>query len=491
MSNMEHMSVEEIEKSLGIQVEYNPSSFSSKTANEAPKQKDWFSDTCKKVRDDLTGQEAQEKNKAIDNDKIHQAVIGDPKAIEFFRSKITGSLRKLNIDEKKIKYHTFYESLSDAIFHTVWGVSLLKKWEQYPDSEAAAIRGTELWIDIDGQLVRQEERFESEDEVLRVRRTFVNRSEDSLINSKNPELEIEREDGTRISMTQSPRSKDLYIVFRRFPIKSATLETQAKLGTIPQEDVEIYTLFSQLMCNIILGGPVRSAKTSFLRALIGARSDHLVAAVMEKHFELNLKELFPKRLIWEIQSKDGDLHKSFPKLLRMDHDYVVVGEIRGPEGEAWLQSTERGERGGLSTYHLTYEENVVAQVTNHILTDFPNRNYNAEFARAAKNIELIFTFKRDHEDKRRKFLTGVTEVVWNEDTKEVIYNPIIKRSRVNGEYYYNFQISEKLVIEMLDVDKEKTKRLINLLKERAKSHPMSKCVNEEVNEAKELLGVVS
>ncbi|MFS8304118.1 ATPase, T2SS/T4P/T4SS family [Bacillus altitudinis] len=488
MSNMEHMSVEEIEKSLGIQVEYNPSSFSSKTDNEAPKQKDWFGDTCKKVRDDLTGQEAQEKNEAIDNEKIHQAVIGDPKAIEFFRSKITGSLRKLNIDEKKIKYHTFYESLSDAIFHTVWGVSLLKKWEQYPDSEAAAIRGTELWIDIDGQLVRQEERFESEDEVLRVRRTFVNRSEDSLINSKNPELEIEREDGTRISMTQPPRSKDLYIVFRRFPIKSATLETQAKLGTIPQEDVEIYTLFSQLMCNIILGGPVRSAKTSFLRALLAARSDHLIAAVMEKHFELDLKKLFPDRLIWEIQSKDGDLHNAFPKLLRMDHDYVVVGEIRGPEGEAWLQSTERGERGGLSTYHLTDEEDIVAQVTNHILTDFPNRNYDAEFKRAAKNIELVFTFKRDHEDKRRKFLTGVTEVIWNAETKQVIYNPIIKRSRVDGEYYYNFKLSEKLVIEMLDVDKQKTKTLINLLKERTKLRPMSKCVAGEVDEARELLG---
>ncbi|MFP3473090.1 hypothetical protein R0J90_23820, partial [Micrococcus sp. SIMBA_144] len=56
------------------------------------------------------------------------------------------------------EYPDFYSTLEEAIFHEVWGISILHKWENYPKSEAAVIRGLELWIDIDGEFIRQPER---------------------------------------------------------------------------------------------------------------------------------------------------------------------------------------------------------------------------------------------------------------------------------------------------------------------------------------------
>src|SRR5690625_7824489 len=99
-----------------------------------------------------------------------------------------------------------------------------------PQSEACAIRGRELWIDEGGgEFVRQPEMFESDEEVDRVRKSFLARTKDVIVNEKNPTGEVEREDGTRITMSIQPRSKDRYIVFRRFKIGRASCREGGKI----------------------------------------------------------------------------------------------------------------------------------------------------------------------------------------------------------------------------------------------------------------------
>lgn len=266
-----------------------------------------------------------------------------------------------------------------------------------PHSEAAVIRGTELWIDVDGQFVKQNEQFENREAVERVKRAFTIRVKDAVINEQTPELEIEREDGSRITMIQKPRGKDNYIMFRRFVVKNLSLEEQANLGTIQMDDIPFFRSLARVMANTIFAGRVRSAKSTFMKSMLRERDPSYVAAVMEKHFELNLSKELKNRLIFEIQAKEGDLHHAVPRLLRMEHDYIVVGEIRSLETEGYLQACERGERGAYSTYHLTSVENVVPQITRHILDEFPNRNFENELERVARNIDIIVTMSADRD----------------------------------------------------------------------------------------------
>lgn len=429
-----------------------------------------FKDICKIVKAELDKQVIDIENNKEWLERQHQAIVGDPTAISYFQAEIERVLRNRNITSKD--YPKFFKSLSDAIFHEIWGLSILAKWEAYPESEACCIRGTQLWIDINGRFQKQEEEFEDIKIVERIKRAFVIRREDSVINRENPELEIEREDGSRITMIQPPRSREEYIMLRRFIVNNYTLHDQAERGTIPFDDIPIYHALTNTLVNIIVAGRVRSAKSTFMTTLIGHRSDDYVIAVLEKHFEVALTKHFPKRLSFELQAKEGDLHKAVPRLLRMEHDYVVVGEIRSLEIEAFLQSGERGERGSISTYHLTDVEQVVEQLARHVLDEFPTRRFEIEVERIAKNLDIIITMASDR-DRKTKRVIGVTEIVWDKEKKCHYTQDLIRYSRLTQKYYYSSNISKRLLNLMAEENLEETRILLKLLKEREKESPMS------------------
>src|SRR5690606_27624111 len=243
---------EQLEKDLGVEKPFSSSTWLAQTIAERGlnevdltsttfARKKTFREICKKVTEqlqDLIVEEAVDSIKETNMnwesqtkeniwlERQHRAIIGDESAMNFFIIKINEVLQNENITSND--YPSFYDSLAEAVFHEVWGMSILHKWDKMPRSEAAVIRGTELWIDVDGTFVKQREEFESEEVVERIKRAFRMRVPDAIINEQNPELEIEREDGSRITMIQKPRSRENYIMFRRFIVKNLSLEEQAR-----------------------------------------------------------------------------------------------------------------------------------------------------------------------------------------------------------------------------------------------------------------------
>lgn len=503
---------EQLEKDLGVEKPFSSSTWLAQTIAERGlnevdltsttfARKKTFREICKKVTEqlqDLIVEEAVDSIKETNMnwesqtkeniwlERQHRAIIGDESAMNFFIIKINEVLQNENITSND--YPSFYGSLAEAVFHEVWGMSILHKWDKIPRSEAAVIRGTELWIDVDGTFVKQREEFESEEVVERIKRAFRMRVPDAIINEQNPELEIEREDGSRITMIQKPRSRENYIMFRRFIVKNLSLEEQARLETIPMDDVPFYRALSRTMPNIIVAGPVRSAKSTFMKTLIGVRDRRLVGAVMEKHFELDLSRTFRDRLFYEVQAKEGDLHHAMPRLLRMEHDFIVVGEIRSLETEGFLQACERGQRGAISSYHLTEEDHAVEQITRHILDEFPNRNFDNELQRVARNIDFIITMRPDR-DRKRKRVTGVTEIIWDSEKQRYRVEPIIRYSPVTGKYYYSSNISNRLLVLMAEQSLEDTKIVVQHLKRKEKESPMSEYEKDREKLIDELIGV--
>lgn len=488
-------SLKNIEKDLGLEKPFSSSEWLSETVAQKGLKVQYittfarrrsFKDICQKVREHLndiivdgsvdfkkeknSDLEEEYSNENIWLERQHQAVIGDQQAMSYFITKINEVLQKENITTNEFPH--FYDSLAEAIFHEVWGVSILHKWDKMLTSEAAVIRGTQLWLDINGQFVKQNEEFENDEAVERIKRAFTMRVKDAVINEQTPELEIEREDGSRITMIQKPRGKENYVMFRRFVVKNMSLEEQANRGTILVEDIPFFRALSRVMANTIFAGRVRSAKSTFMKSMLKERDSSYVAAVMEKHFELDLSKQYKDRLIFEVQAKEGDLHHAMPRLLRMEHDYIVVGEIRSLETEGYLQACERGERGAFSTYHLTQVENVAPQITRHILDEFPNRNFDNELERVARNIDIIVTMSADR-DRRRKRVIGVTEIIWEEETRTHRTQDLVRYSPVTDKYYYSSNVTKGLLTLMASESLEDTKILIRHLKQREKISSMS------------------
>ncbi|NLP52200.1 ATPase, T2SS/T4P/T4SS family [Bacillus sp. RO1] len=438
------------------------------------KKKD-FKQICDIIKSEL---DSNNVNEGEYLERQHKAIIGDEAAIGYFIAEIERVLRDKNITSTD--HPSYFETLSQAVFHEVWGLSVLAKWDIYPESEACCVRGTQLWIDINGQFVRQAEEFESIHRVERIKRAFLIRSAETVLNRENPEVELEKEDGSRITMIQPPRSKDNYIMLRRFTVNQFTLEDQASFDTIPFKDVPLYRALSRAMPNTIVAGRVRSAKSTFMKTLIGERNPQYVGACLEKHFELALSKHFKDRLFFEIQAKEGDLHNAIPRLLRMEHDYIVIGEIRSLEIEAFNISTERGERGALSTYHLTDVQDIVEQLARHTLDEFPTRRFEVEVQRIAKNLDIIISMAADR-DRKRKRVIGVTEVVFDTKTGEHTTVDLIRYSRLSRKYYYSSNISKRLLRLMAEENMEETKILYSLLKQREEESPMKSYHEEELS----------
>lgn len=431
-----------------------------------------FAEICSIVKEELRDvvNHGEKDGKNVWLERQHDAIIGKPNAMVYFINKIEEVLRSKNITS--IDYPGYYYSLSEAIFHEVWGKSILTKWDNvYPDSEACIICGTELWIDVDGKFIRQKERFDDDEKVKKIINAFKMRDSNAVLNHQNPELETEKEDGSRITMVIKPRAKEIYIVFRRFIVNNFSLHEQARRNTIPKEDVELYRALAQTMCNTIVAGRVRSAKSTFMKTLIAERDPGLTIACLEKHFELALKRHMPDRLIYELQASEGDLHKAIPRLLRMEHDYIIIGEIRSMELEAAMIACERGERGMMSTYHLTDVEHIVPQLARHSLDEFPNRIPAMEEARIAHNLDLIITMGTDR-DRKVKRVTGVTEVIWDFETRTYKTVPLIRYNKKEKKYYYSSNISKRLINLMGYENEEATEKLLALLKEREQKAPM-------------------
>lgn len=434
-------------------------------------QKRHFKELCTIVKRELDAkvEQSPEKEQSEWLERQHNAIIGNLMAIQYFVNQIEQVLRDKNISSND--YPSYYSSLAEAIFHDVWGRSILQKWYTIQGSEAAVITGKELWIDKDGEFVKQKEEFESIEKVKEIIRAFTMRDENAVLNAQNPELEIEHEDGSRITMIINPRAKQNYIMFRRFTVKNFTLEKQAEFGTIEQEDVELFRSLARTMTNTVFAGRVRSAKSTFMKTMIGERDSSYVIALLEKHFELALKKHFPSRLIFEIQSSEGDLEKVMPRVLRMEHDFIVIGECRSKEWEAAIQACERGERGMMTTYHLTDRHAIVDQIARHLLDEYPSRVPQLEIERVARNVDILIGLSTDR-DRRKKRVMNVTEVIWDEEKKKTITNDLILYDKRQDKYFYNSKVSTRLFNLMADENEHEAYRFLELLKERESISPI-------------------
>lgn len=466
-------------------VEFNVSKFLSNyvgyvlgdDTNDVPKKERVnlsFQEICSIVKEELKAliQETESSGDGENSllEKQHKAMIGNDEAKAYFLAKIEEVVRNKNI--ASFSYPSFFGTLSNAVFHEVWGWSLLEKWySEHPDSQECMIIGRELWFDIDGESVRQKELFTDDDVVERIKRLFASRSQFSVINSQSPEVELEHEDGSRISMVQTPRGRTNYIVIRRFVVKRMNLEEQARRNTIPVDDIPIYRAISRVMPNIIVAGQIRSAKSTFMKTLIGERDKKYRVASLEKHFELDLKRTYNDRVIYELQSTEGDLHKAIPALLRMPHDFIVVGEIRSKEMEGYMEACERGERGAFGTYHLTFAEESVPQLTRHLLDEYPNRTYEIEAERVAKNLDFVISMATDDID-RIKRVEAVTEVYWDEKERVGKTRSIIRYDRTSKRYFYSSNLSPRLLYLMRRANDEEALKLMKLLRERERESPM-------------------
>lgn len=409
----------------------------------------------------------ENENSKIDQlDITHQALLGDLEAELYLTAEIESYLRENNL--LNVPYPEYYESLAHGIFQELFQFGVLYKWKNMMDSPGAVFLGDEFWIERNDKYELQPEKLRNRQTVEDLIRRFQASDETLKVNHANPEAEIALKDATRVKIIIPPATYKPTLVFRKYTVKKLSFEDQAELKTIPKEDIQFYKVMSQLMLNTVVAGHVKSGKSTFLKTIYGARDKSKVAVLIEGKPESLLKKDFPERLIFELYSANRDINDVIEDALRLDHDYIIVQEVRGKEAEGAVAGTERGRSGLLMSYHLTNPRNTPRQLAQHIVDTKANRHQLTETRRVLEALDIGITMESVEGQKR---VTAIYEM-GIKDEKHGFVNYLVQYDEVEDKWLYNSNISEGLKRKIYKYDADLAEQFINHLKHRESIQPL-------------------
>lgn len=162
----------------------------------------------------------------------------------------------------------------------------------------------------------------------------------------------------------------------------------------------------QARLNVLISGGTSSGKTTFARHLLTHvdASERLVT--IEDAFELfptqpNTVALLSERISTSHRSANALLQAA----LRMRPDRIVVGELRGSEALTYLEATNTGHGGSVTTLHAETAELAIDRLALMVLQAGTPLTFAEIRAYVRKSIDVIVQLGRA--DGRR----GITEVV--------------------------------------------------------------------------------
>jgi pilus assembly protein CpaF len=184
------------------------------------------------------------------------------------------------------------------------------------------------------------------------------------LDQRNPVLDAELLDGTRVNVTRDPVSKHRSANLRKPPVMTKVYTPAEYVATraCPPEMMDQFVAYVRARLNILILGPTSSSKTTLMRILAGFVPADLFMIVLEETRELNLPRERTLAL-QELRSATGEvmisLNRLFTAVLRKRPDLIWVGEVRETEILAILRSILAGHDGIVATMHAGSPQNVI------------------------------------------------------------------------------------------------------------------------------------
>ncbi len=317
--------------------------------------------------------------------------------------------------------------LVDQIFSAIRGFGLLDTIINDGTVTEVMINGpNEIFIEKSGKLMRMEERFESEENLLDIVQRIVALA-GREVNQANPIVDTRLRDGSRVNVVLRPISlKGPIVTIRKFSKEPMTVERLIQYGSITPQIADVLKLLVKAKYNIFICGGTGSGKTTFLNAISNfIPSDDRVITI-EDSAELQIANV--DNLV-SLETRNAntagagaitirDLIKS---ALRMRPDRIVVGEVRGAEALDMLQAMNTGHDGSLSTGHANSTRDMLSRLETMVLTGAEGLPLDAVRQQIASAVDIIVHLSRLR-DRSRKTIE-ITEVVKYEEGK-IQLNPL-------------------------------------------------------------------
>lgn len=204
------------------------------------------------------------------------AASSDPVIYRYYQS--------LSFKEKAMLKYTINESVE--------GLGILGKIITDPDITEVMINGYDtIFIEKSGKLMRMEEHFQNNDELIRIVQKFVS-AMDRTIDSSNPIVDARLDDGSRVHVVFPPVAlSGATVTIRRFSKNPMTIERLLELKSITPEAAEFLAKVVRSRHNVFVCGGTGSGKTTFLNALSNYIQPWERVITIEDSAELQIKNI--------------------------------------------------------------------------------------------------------------------------------------------------------------------------------------------------------
>ncbi len=321
------------------------------------------------------------------------------------------------------------DTLKYTITESVEGLGILGKIIMDEKITEVMINGYDtIFVEKSGRLMRLEEHFESNEDLIRIVQRFVS-SMDRTVDASNPIVDARLDDGSRVHVVFPPVALNgATVTIRRFPKNPMTIQDLLNYKSITPEVAGFLQKVVSSRHNVFVCGGTGSGKTTFLNAISNFIQPWERVITIEDSAELQIKNI-PNIVRMETKKANSketteitirDLIKAS---LRMRPDRIIVGEVRGEEALDMLQAMNTGHDGSLSTGHANSPEGMLSRLETMVLTGSADLPLEAIRQQIASAVDYIIHLSRLRDFSRR--CMEITEVVRYENGR-IILNPIYR-----------------------------------------------------------------
>ncbi|MDP2000007.1 MAG: ATPase, T2SS/T4P/T4SS family [Rhodoferax sp.] len=227
--------------------------------------------------------------------------------------------------------------------------------------------------------------------------------------------------GFRIECALPPVSvKGPSMTIRRHASRILTLEEYVETGTIdPQQAIAIQDLMHSRK-NLLIAGGTYSGKTTLMNCILALIDPNQRLFVIEQVSELKISA--PNCVLMECDPDFGVTPTMAVKTaMRYSPDRIILGELRGPEANDWLEASNTGHPGSAATIHANNASDALKRLGSLVLMASTGMPHEVIQDRIASTVDAVLFIEQrygvrqlseiclveDYDRARGKFVTKV------------------------------------------------------------------------------------
>jgi pilus assembly protein CpaF len=341
--------------------------------------------------------------------------------------------------------------LAHMVFDYVAGLGPVGALLERADvSEIMVNRYDDIWIEVDGRLQRmQGMSFRDDTHVFYVAQRVLAPLGVEL-SAARPLASGRLPGNIRVAASMPPAGSYTTFSIRKPAIDELTTEEYLRRGTASPQMLAFLQAVVRGRGNLLIAGPTGTGKSTLLRYLGGFFDPTARVVVLEQIAELGLERYHPHVLSLEARSQ-GEGGMSMADLLQHTlhrrPDYIVVGEVLGPEAVQLLMAMATGHPGA-STVHAQSPARLFDRLSLAMLQARLQISNQDLLRYLAEAVDVVAYIERMADGSRK--LTMVSEIEGYKDGSPVLRTlyrfvpELVTPELVQGSYWPDRPPSRRL-----------------------------------------------